>query len=84
MLFFPVADRAGDPAGRPCRRRLRSFIQSVVTLPHFFSLVMVVTIFNQILGGTGLLDTFLRSHGVANPPDIMTDPGRSSSSSPAS
>ena len=28
-----------------------------------------------MLGGTGLLDTFLRQHGVANPVNIMTDPG---------
>jgi len=28
-----------------------------------------------VLGGAGLIDTFLRSHGVHNPPQIMTDPG---------
>ena len=34
-----------------------------MTLPHFFSFVLVVTIFNEMFGGSGLLDTFLRNHG---------------------
>jgi putative aldouronate transport system permease protein len=28
-----------------------------------------------VLGGSGLLDTFLRGHGVANPPNLMTSQG---------
>jgi len=56
-------------------RKLRAFIQSVVTLPHFFSWVLVVTIFQQMVGGAGLIPAFLRQHGVNNPFDIMTTPG---------
>jgi len=37
--------------------------------------VMVITIFNQVFGGAGLLDTALRAHGIAHPPVIMTNPG---------
>ena len=33
--------------------RVRSFVQSVVYLPHFFSWVLVVTVFQQMLGGAG-------------------------------
>jgi putative aldouronate transport system permease protein len=73
-LFFPVPIALAILLDSLLSRRLRSFVQSVVTLPHFFSMVMVVTIFNEMLGGSGLLDTFLRSHGVRNPPSIMTDP----------
>ncbi len=52
----------------PCSsRKVRSFIQAVVYLPHFFSWVLVITIFQQMLGGAGLLNTFLRQHGIANP-----------------
>jgi putative aldouronate transport system permease protein len=72
-LFFPVPIALAILLDSLLSRRLRSLIQGVVTLPHFFSMVMVVTIFNEVLGGSGLLDTFLRSHGVHNPPDIMTD-----------
>jgi putative aldouronate transport system permease protein len=74
-LSFPVPVALAILLDSLLSRRLRSMIQSVVTLPHFFSMVMVVSIFDQMLGGTGLLDTFLRSHGVANPPNLMTDPG---------
>ena len=74
VLFFPVPIALAILLDSLLSRRLRSFVQSVVTLPHFFSFVMIVTIFNEMLGGTGLLNTFLRSHGVKNPPNIMTDP----------
>ena len=75
VLSFPIPIILAILLDSILSRRLRAFIQSVVTLPHFFSMVMVVTIFNEILGGAGLLDTFLRSHGVKNPPQLMTDPG---------
>jgi putative aldouronate transport system permease protein len=75
VLSFPVPIILAILLDSILSRRMRAFIQSVVTLPHFFSMVMVVTIFNEILGGAGLLDTFLRSHGVKNPPQFMTDPG---------
>jgi putative aldouronate transport system permease protein len=75
VLTFPVPIVLAILLDSILSRRLRSFIQSVVTLPHFFSMVVVVTLFNEILGGAGLLDTFLRSHGVKNPPQFMTDPG---------
>jgi len=74
VLFFPVPIAMAILLDSLLSRRLRSLIQGVVTLPHFFSMVMVVTIFNEMLGGSGLLDTLLRSHGMRNPPNIMTDP----------
>jgi len=75
LLFFPVPIALAILLDSLLSRRARGVIQGVVTLPHFFSWVMVITIFQQMLGGTGLLDTFLRQHGVANPVNIMTDPG---------
>jgi putative aldouronate transport system permease protein len=75
VLTFPVPIILAILLDSIMSRRLRSFIQSVVTLPHFFSMVVVVSLFNEILGGAGLLDTFLRSHGMKNPPQFMTDPG---------
>ncbi len=75
VLFFPVPIALAILLDSLLSRRARGIIQGVVTLPHFFSWVMVITIFQQMLGGTGLLDTFLRQHGVANPVNIMTDPG---------
>jgi putative aldouronate transport system permease protein len=74
-LSFPVPIALAIMLDSILSRRLRSFIQSAVTLPHFFSMVMVVTIFDQMLGGSGLLDTFLRTHGVASPPNLVTSQG---------
>lgn len=74
VLSFPIPIILALLLDSILSRRLRAFIQSVVTIPHFFSMVMVITIFNEILGGAGLLDTFLRGHGLRNPPQLMTDP----------
>ena len=53
--------------------RVRNFIQSGVYLPHFFSWVLTITIVQQMLGGAGLLNQYLRSHGMSTW-DIMTNP----------
>jgi putative aldouronate transport system permease protein len=74
VLFFPIPIALAILIDSLLSRKLRSFIQSVVTLPHFFSWVLVVTVFQQMLGGAGLIPSFLRQHGVTNPFDIMTSP----------
>ncbi len=53
--------------------RMRRIVQNVLYLPHFLSWVVVVAIFQQLLGGSGLLNTFLRSRGVATL-DIVGNP----------
>ncbi|MGH3169432.1 MAG: ABC transporter permease subunit, partial [Trebonia sp.] len=75
VFTFPIPIALAILLDGVLSRKIRSLVQSVVTLPHFFSMVMVVTIFNEVLGGSGLLDTALRQHGMANPPQIMTNPG---------
>ncbi|WP_203453767.1 ABC transporter permease [Jiangella aurantiaca] len=42
---------------------VRRFVQSVVYLPHFISWVIVVALFQQMLGGAGLLNTWLADNG---------------------
>jgi putative aldouronate transport system permease protein len=74
-LFFPVPIVLAILLDSLLSRRLRSVIQAVVTLPHFFSFVLVITIFNEVFGGAGVLDTFLRAHGITSPFDFMTNPG---------
>ena len=46
----------------------------MVYLPHFFSWVLVVTIFQQMLGGAGVLNNLLRQHNLGTW-NIMTNPG---------
>lgn len=42
--------------------RLKRIVQSVLYLPHFLSWVIVVAIFQQMLGNAGLLNNTLRAH----------------------
>ena len=43
--------------------RVRQWVQTVIYLPHFMSWVIVVAVFQQMLGGTGMINNWLRSHG---------------------
>jgi len=43
--------------------RVRQWVQSVLYLPHFLSWVIVVAVFQQVLGGAGMINNFLRAHG---------------------
>jgi len=53
--------------------RLRKFVQAVVYLPHFLSWVIAVALFDQVLGGTGLVNGLVSDNGqhVIN---IMSNP----------
>jgi putative aldouronate transport system permease protein len=45
--------------------RLKHLVQSILYLPHFLSWVIVVALFQQMLGGSGLLNNYLRSHDIS-------------------
>jgi putative aldouronate transport system permease protein len=53
--------------------RLKRIVQSILYLPHFLSWVIVVAVFQHMLGGTGMLNNALRSAGGATI-DIMGNP----------
>ena len=73
VLFFPIPIALALLLNSVLSERLRNFIQSVVYLPHFFSWVLAITIFQQMLGGAGVLNQFLRTHDIGTW-DIMTNP----------
>ncbi|MFG6202346.1 ABC transporter permease [Nonomuraea sp. JJY05] len=73
ILFFPIPIALAMLLNSVLSERVRNFVQSVVYLPHFFSWVLVITIFQQMLGGAGALNQFLRSHDLGTW-DVMTDP----------
>ncbi|GAA1726608.1 ABC transporter permease subunit [Isoptericola hypogeus] len=52
---------------------VRRFVQSVIYLPHFLSWVVVVALFQQMLGGTGAVTRALRDLGV-DATNLMTNP----------
>jgi putative aldouronate transport system permease protein len=74
VLYFPVPIALALLLNSVLSRPVRSVVQAVVYLPHFFSWVLVVTIFQQMLGGAGLLNTLLRRNGFGTWA-VMTDPG---------
>jgi putative aldouronate transport system permease protein len=54
--------------------KIRRIIQSIVYLPHFISWVIVVSLWQQVLGGSGIFVHTLRDLGLPAV-NIMTEPG---------
>ena len=73
VLFFPIPILLALLLNSVLSRRIRSVIQAITFLPHFYSWVLVVTLFQQMLGGAGLLNQFLRQHDLGTW-DVMTNP----------
>ena len=73
IFFFPIPIILALIVNSMVRPRLRMAIQSIVYLPHFFGWIIVITVFQQIFGGAGLLAQIFRAHGW-QPLDIMTNP----------
>jgi putative aldouronate transport system permease protein len=73
VFFFPIPIALAMLLNSLVNPRLRAALQAVVYLPHFFSWVLVVSVFQQIFGGAGLLNQSLRSNGL-QAMDIMTNP----------
>jgi len=73
VFYFPIPIAMALLLNSILGQRLKTLVQSVVYLPHFFSWVLVITIFQQMIGGAGLLSQFLRQHdlGAVN---MMIDP----------
>ncbi|CAM3517652.1 sugar ABC transporter permease [Occultella aeris] len=44
--------------------RVKRVVQSILYMPHFLSWVIVVAVFQQMVGGSGLLNNTLRAHGL--------------------
>ncbi|MFE7976219.1 ABC transporter permease [Streptomyces shenzhenensis] len=74
VLYFPVPVLLALLIDSVVRPRVRAVAQAVMYLPHFFSWVLVVTVFQQVFGGAGIIAQTLREHGHSGF-DIMTDPG---------
>ncbi|GAB3171952.1 ABC transporter permease subunit [Myceligenerans halotolerans] len=73
VLFFPVPIVLALLLHSVLSPAVRTTIQSIVYLPHFFSWVIVVTIFQQIFGGAGFVAGQLREAGLTGF-DLMTNP----------
>ncbi|MFC9681242.1 ABC transporter permease [Streptomyces sp. NPDC056948] len=74
VLFFPIPIVLALLINSVIRPRIRAVSQAILYLPHFFSWVLVITVFQQIFGGAGIIAQTLREHGYEGF-DLMTDPG---------
>ena len=72
-LFFPVPIVLALIVDSMMTPRFRKVFQSIVYLPHFLSWVLVIALFQQMLGGAGFINQFLASHGMDTIP-FMTNP----------
>ncbi|MFI6566951.1 ABC transporter permease [Streptomyces sp. NPDC050534] len=73
VLFFPIPIALALLINSVVRPRVRALSQAIMYLPHFFSWVLVIAVFQQLFGGAGVLSQLLRQHGYDGL-DIMTDP----------
>ena len=63
VFVFPVPICLALLLNSLLSERLKRLVQSVLYLPHFMSWVIVVAIFQQMLGNAGLVSNFLLQHG---------------------
>ncbi|MGW5662050.1 ABC transporter permease [Streptomyces sp. NPDC003758] len=72
VLFFPIPIALALVINSVIRPRVRAVAQAIMYLPHFFSWVLVVTVFQQIFGGAGIIAQTLENHGWSGF-DLMTN-----------
>lgn len=73
ILYFPAPILLALVISSVTSRRVRRLVQSTVYLPHFISWVIIVSLFQQLFGGTGVIALSLRGIGVVAP-NVMSDP----------
>lgn len=73
VFFFPAPIALALLLNSLMHGRLRRFVQSVVYLPHFIGWVIIVSIFQQVIGGAGVVPRLLGDLGLPSV-DLMTSP----------
>ncbi|MBA8793679.1 putative aldouronate transport system permease protein [Friedmanniella endophytica] len=64
VLVFPIPLFIALLLNSLAGERLKRLLQSILYLPHFLSWVIVVSLFQQMLGNAGMLNTFLVQNGL--------------------
>lgn len=64
VIVFPVPLLLALLLNSLAGERLKRLTQSILYLPHFLSWVIVVALFQQMLGNAGALNTFLLQHDL--------------------
>jgi putative aldouronate transport system permease protein len=73
IFFFPVPIALAILLNSILYEPIKRLLQSVLYLPHFISWVVIIALWQRILGGDGLLNQLLREWGQPNV-NIMNNP----------
>ncbi len=74
IFFFPAPILLALLLNSMISEPVKRLMQSILYLPHFISWVIIIALWQQIFGGAGALNKFLRNGGRQTI-DIMTNPG---------
>jgi putative aldouronate transport system permease protein len=79
IFFFPLPIFLAILMNSILSRKIRSVVQTIIYLPHFFSWVLVVAFFQQMLGGAGLIAQIMHRMDTdgrwgIEPINFMTNP----------
>ncbi|MGW0190681.1 ABC transporter permease [Streptomyces sp. NPDC003362] len=73
VFYFPVPLALALLLHSLTWNSVRRFVQSVAYLPHFISWVIVVALFQQVLGDTGMVNSYLGDAGL-HTVDVIGNP----------
>ncbi|MDR2999273.1 MAG: ABC transporter permease subunit [Microbacterium sp.] len=73
ILFFPVPIALALMLNSIMSPGIKKFVQSVIYLPHFLGWVIIISIFTQMLGPTGVIPSLFDALGLP-PISPMTNP----------
>jgi putative aldouronate transport system permease protein len=73
IFFFPAPILMALLINSMINEPFKRFMQSVLYLPHFISWVIIIALWQQLFGGAGLLNQFLRESGQPTI-NIMSNP----------
>ncbi len=73
LFFFPIPLILAIIVDSLVSNKVRRTFQSIAYLPHFLSWVLVITLFQQMLGGAGFVNNTLEAMGTG-PIPFMTNP----------
>ena len=73
IFFFPAPIALALLLNSMLNESAKRCMQSVLYLPHFISWVIIIALWQQLLGGAGLLNQFLRESGQPTV-NIMSNP----------
>jgi putative aldouronate transport system permease protein len=74
IFFFPAPIALALLLNSIMSTSVKRVIQSIVYLPYFIGWVVLVSVWQGVLGGDGLLNQTLATHGIQTNFNLMTDP----------